>query len=226
MNQIRLDDVFRATLLVQKRNYKDSYDYTQITEHHILRFFAFATVLLKIFHKGLKTYQQPRYNQFAKRLSRFIRHVVQYATDQWEVFKTHQNLEDNAMLERLQVEYDAFFLRATYYLYSSQKLGAWQFLAVVPYHIVSKKALWKLYYFLHESDSSAENILVSRDFEDYEEKIWEVAMRNQFEEKLGSLSDAETYYLLNTFANMALARGKCDMDFIEAATVDLLQVSH
>lgn len=224
MNQLRLDDVFRATLLVQKRNYKDHYDHTQLTEHHVLRFFAFATVLLKIFYRGLKTYQQSRYNQFAKRLSRFIRHVVQYATDQWEIFKKHQKLEDDAMLERLQVEYDAFFLRATYYLYSSQKLGAWQFLAVIPYHIVTKKTLWKLYYFLHDSDGSAENILVSPECENYAGKLWEGAMRSQFEEKLGQQSDVETYYLLNTFANMALARERDDMDFIEAATVDLLQV--
>lgn len=224
MNQLRLDDVFRATLLVQRRNYKDYYDHTQVTEHHILRFFAFATVLLKILHRGLKTHQQPRYNQFGKRLSRLIRHVVQYATDQWEIFKNHQKLDDTAMLERLQVEYDAFFLRATYYLYSSQKLGAWQFLAVIPYHIISKKALWKLYYFLHDSDSAAENILVSSEVDDYEEKLWESATRIQFEEKLGSLSDPEIYYLLNTFANMALARDTCDMDFIHTSTLDLLHV--
>lgn len=224
MNQLRFDDVFRATLMVQHRNYKDHYVLEKISEHHVLRFFAFATVLTKIFHRGLRTYQQARYNQFAKRLSRFIRHVVQYATDQWEIFKNNQKLEDEAMLQRLQVEYDALFLRAAYYLYSSQKLGAWQFLAVVPYHIVSEKALWKLYYFLHDSDSSAENILISPDTENYEGRLWETAMRNQFEEKLGLLSDAEIYYLLNTFANMALARSKTDMDFIEAATVDLLQV--
>lgn len=224
INQLRLDDVFRATLLVHRRNYKDHYDPDRITEHHILRFFAFAAVLLRIFHRGLGTYQQARYNQFAKRLSRLVRHLVQYATDQWEIFKGGAKLEDAAMLERLQVEYDAFFLRGAYYLYSSQKLGAWQFLAVVPYHVVSKRTLWKLYYFLHDSDSSAENILVSPEMEDYEGKLWETAMRSQFEEKLASLSDAEIYYLLNTFANMALARDKCDMDFIEAAAVDLLQV--
>lgn len=136
-----------------------------------------------------------------------------------------QDVEDKAMLERLQVEYDAFFLRAIYCLYSSHKLAAWQFLAVIPYNMVTLKTLWKIFYFLHSSDNQAENILNPLDDEDYSKKIWEKDLRSQFEEKLGVLEDGEVYYLLNTFANMALARSEDDMDFIYSATVDLLQVS-
>ncbi|XP_028134145.1 ectopic P granules protein 5 homolog isoform X1 [Diabrotica virgifera virgifera] len=223
LNQLPLDDLFRNMLVIKQKNFQDVYDVAAVTEHHILRYLAFSTVVLRILHKGIKTYDQPRYNQFSKRLSRFIRHVAQYATDQWEQFLKVQKIEDMAMLERLQVEYDAFFLRAIYYLYSSQKLGAWQFLAVVPYNMVSLKGLWKIFYFLHSVDSHAVDIL-NRATEDYRKKIWESELRSQFEEKLGTLEDAEVYYLLNTFANMALARDKEDMDFIFSATVDLLKV--
>lgn len=153
-----------------------------------------------------------------------IRHVVQYATDQWEYFKKNGKLEDGAMMQRLQVEYDSFFLRATYYLFSSQKLGAWQFLAVVPYHMVSENVLWKLFYFFHDSNSSYETVLLHNAIGDLKEKLWHLAVRNQFEEKLETLSEAEIYYLLNTFANMALARKEEEMDFIKAIMVDLLQV--
>lgn len=128
------------------------------------------------------------------------------------------------MLERLQVEYDAFFLRAIYYLYSSQKLGAWQFLAVVPYHMVSLKTLWKIYYFLHSNDIHTEAILNPLVDEEYSKEIGEPELRAQFEEKLGGLEDDEIYYLLNTFANMALARSQEDIDFIYSATVGLLKV--
>ncbi|KAJ8949814.1 hypothetical protein NQ318_000512 [Aromia moschata] len=224
LNQLPLDDLFRDVLLIHRRDYQDIYDVSCITEYHILRFLAFSTVLLKIIYTGIQTYDQPRYNQFSKRLSRFIRHVAQYATDQWEQFLKIQSLEDKAMLERLQVEYDAFFLRTIYYLYSSQKLGAWQFLAVVPYHMVTLATLWKIFYFLHSSDRQAKDILNPLADEDYSKKIWEEELRAQFEEKLGSLEDAEVYYLLNTFANMALAREDKDVDFIYAATVDLLRV--
>jgi hypothetical protein len=57
---------------------------------------------------------------------------------------------DPAMLRRLQTEYDALFLRATRCIFSSQRLGAWQFLAVIPYNTVSISTLWRLFYSLHE----------------------------------------------------------------------------
>ncbi|KAK9871045.1 hypothetical protein WA026_010003 [Henosepilachna vigintioctopunctata] len=167
VNQIPLDQLFRALLLVKHNNSEDFYVDNLITENHIMRFFAFSTTFLKIINKGLQTYSQPRYNQFSKRLSRFIRHIVQYASDQWDRFKMKQHMDDSAMLKRLQVEYDSFFLRAVYYLYSSQKLGAWQFLAVVPYNLISINTLWKIFYFLHDSDVSAKELLTPSNAKDF-----------------------------------------------------------
>ncbi|CAH1956914.1 unnamed protein product [Acanthoscelides obtectus] len=224
LNQLPLDDMFRSILLVKKRDFKDTLNPNDITENHILRLLAFSSVLLRIIHRGMKIYSQPRYNQFSKRLSRFIRHITQYATDLWELFLKMHTLDDKAMLQRLQVEYDSFFLRAIYSLYSSQKLGAWQFLAVIPYNMVTLKVLWKIFYFLHGIDTKAEFILDMSDQTDYSAKIWEDELRIQFEEKLSSLEDAETYYLLNTFANMALARTEVDMEFIQTAMIDLLKI--
>ncbi|KAF2894637.1 hypothetical protein ILUMI_11535 [Ignelater luminosus] len=224
MNQLPIDNLFRATMLINHRDGQDCYDSKQVTEHHLLRFLAFCTVLLKILRQGLRTYDNPRYHQFSKRLCRFIRHIVQYATDQWEQFQKSHHLEDAAMVERLQVEYDAFFLRATYYLYSSQKLGAWQFLAVVPYHMASISTLWRIFYLLHNSDTSIEIILDPTDGTDFQQKLKDESLRSQFEDRLSTLDVAESYYLLNTFANMALARKEIDMEFIKAALMDLLQV--
>lgn len=51
----------------------------------MLRYLAFSSVFLRIVRQGLDTYCLPKYNQFCKRLSRVIRHIVQYATDQWEI---------------------------------------------------------------------------------------------------------------------------------------------
>ncbi|XP_063908736.1 ectopic P granules protein 5 homolog [Zophobas morio] len=224
LTQLPLENLFRNVLLVDRKNFENCYDFSKVTQHHILRFLSFGTVLLKIIDKGLRTYDQSRYNQFSKRLSRMIRHVVQYATDQWEQFRKVPNFDDPAMMERLQVEYDAFFLRAIYYLYTSQRLGAWQFLAVIPYNLITIKTAWKIFYFLHDSDLCAQEILKPEDDVDYREKLWLGAFRSQFEDKLASLADDELYYLLNTFANMALERESEDRDFIETATRDLLQV--
>lgn len=66
---------------------RDLYDVRRVTEHHILRLFAFATLFVRLLRQGLRTYDSPRYRQFAKRLGRLIRHTVQYASDVWEGFR-------------------------------------------------------------------------------------------------------------------------------------------
>jgi hypothetical protein len=38
------------------------------------------------------------------------------------------------------------------------------------------------------------------------------------------MPEAEVYFLLNTFANMAIARGSEDSDFILTVTLDLFRV--
>ena len=53
------------------------------------------------------------------------------------------------MLARLQIEYDCFFLRATLCIFSSRRFGAWQYLAAIPYHLISFNTLWQLFYTLH-----------------------------------------------------------------------------
>jgi len=50
-------------------------------------------------------------------------------------------------------------------------------------------------------------------------------LQQQFEEKLTAMPDAESFYLLTTFANMAMARSDpADRSFVHAATLDLFQV--
>ena len=202
---------------------QDYYDEKCLNEHHILRFFAFSTIVLKILGTGLLTYTQFRYNQFSKRLCRLIRHIVQYASDQWEFFKKNNRSTDEAMLQRLQIEYDSFFLRCAYYLYISKKTGAWQFLAVIPYNLLSIDTLWKMFYFLHLDDIS-EVMIEGINSVDYREKLWNPLVRNQFEDMFNKLDDSESYYLISVFANMALCRDHIDMEFIEAAVYDLLLV--
>ncbi|XP_045481046.1 ectopic P granules protein 5 homolog [Harmonia axyridis] len=221
LNQLPLGSLFRALSLLKQRHNLDHYA-DQLTEQHILRFFAFSTLLLRIINKGLHTYNQPRYNQFAKRLSRLILHLVQYATDLWERFCSTQTIDDSAMMQRLQVEYDAFFFRAVYCLYSSQKLGAWQFLAVVPYNLVSSVTLWKIFFLLHGFNVEEQELFSSTNLRDFRARFDKEEFKDQFLDKLITLPDGEIYYLLNTFANIALAR--TEEELIIAATMDLLLI--
>lgn len=91
LHQIPLDKLFEHALYIEHdsdRDYKQ--DRTSITEHHMLRIFAFSTVIVRVLKKGLKTYDSPRYRQLAKRLSALIRDVVQYASDLWESFDKNE----------------------------------------------------------------------------------------------------------------------------------------
>lgn len=91
LHQIPFEKLFRLILFV---NQKGNYDYVQesnlVTEHHMLKIFAFSSILATLLRHGLKTYDSPRYRQLAKRLSAIIRDVVQYASDQWEAFDRNQ----------------------------------------------------------------------------------------------------------------------------------------
>ncbi|KZC09302.1 Ectopic P granules protein 5 like protein, partial [Dufourea novaeangliae] len=90
LNQIPFNKVFKHILYIQCQN--DGYHQNKnfITHHHMLRLFAFFTIIVKLLRQGLKTYDSPRYRQLAKRLCALIRDIVQYTSDQWEEFNKTQ----------------------------------------------------------------------------------------------------------------------------------------
>ncbi|XP_012225114.2 ectopic P granules protein 5 homolog isoform X2 [Linepithema humile] len=223
LHQIPLDWLFEQVLFIQRQNDRYEQEGNAITDHHMLRLFAFYTVLVRLLRQGLKTYDSPRYRQLAKRLSALIRDVVQYASDQWEAFDTSQ-VTDESMLLKLQMEYDCFFLRAILCIFSSRRLGAWQYLAAIPYNIISSTTLWHIFYILH-TDSTANDIIISNmSVSDWEAELSCSELHKQFEEKLGNMPGDESYFLLTTFANMAMARGYKDYDFVRTTTIDLFQI--
>lgn len=52
-------------------------------------------------------------------------------------------------MKKLQLEFDCFFLRAVLCIFSSRRLGAWQYLASLPYDLISSNTLWQIFYILH-----------------------------------------------------------------------------
>ncbi|XP_066590073.1 ectopic P granules protein 5 homolog isoform X2 [Prorops nasuta] len=223
LHQIPLNKLFEHALFIQRQNDKYEQEKKAITDHHMLRVFAFSTALVRILKQGLKTYDSPRYRQLAKRLSALIRDIVQYASDQWEIFDKSQVFEESKLL-KLQLEYDCFFLRATMCIFSSRRLGAWQYLAAIPYHIISSDALWQIFYTLHTDTSAVETMATNVSPLNWMEELTCSRLSKQFEDKLCKMPGDESYFLLTTFANMAMARGLEDYDFIRATTLDLFQI--
>ncbi|XP_063978440.1 ectopic P granules protein 5 homolog isoform X2 [Diachasmimorpha longicaudata] len=223
LNQIPLDKLFEQVLLIEKMEEGYRQDVRGITEPHMLKIFAFFTVVVRLFKQGLRTYDSPRYRQLAKRLSALIRDVVQYTSDQWEAFDKTQ-ISDQSMQVRLQTEYDCFFLRATMCIFSSRRLGAWQYLAAIPYQNVSIHTLWYIFYALHKDTISMDPVPNDVSPLELETELSSAEIRKQFEEKLIDMPGDESYFLLTTFANMAMARGLKDYDFIRATTIDLFEI--
>lgn len=66
-----------------------------------------------------------------------------------KIFSTNTNItKDQNTCNRIQIEYDAFVLRASCYIYKSRFLGAWQYLAILPFGDLFIENAWKLYYSL------------------------------------------------------------------------------
>ncbi|KZC09301.1 Ectopic P granules protein 5 like protein, partial [Dufourea novaeangliae] len=59
---------------------------------------------------------------------------------------------------------------------------------------------------------------------DWENELNCPQLRKHFEEKLSNMLGDESYFLLTTFANMAMARVDKDYDFVRATTIDLFQI--
>lgn len=97
LHQVPLDKIFEQVLFIQCQNNRYHQEENAITDHHMLRLFAFYTALVRLLKQGLKTYDSPRYRQLAKRLSALIRDVVQYASDQWEAFDKSQVCRKNTV---------------------------------------------------------------------------------------------------------------------------------
>ncbi|KAH0560783.1 ectopic P granules protein 5 homolog isoform X1 [Cotesia glomerata] len=219
LNQIPMDKLFSQVLLIEETDSGFVQDTKGITEQHMLRVIAFAITLLRLFRQGLKTYDSPRYRQLAKRLSALIRDCVQYVSDQWEAFD--KSADRSTTIERIQLEYDWFFIRATMCVFSSRRLGAWQYLAAIPYHLISSSALWNIFYCLHKVQDN-EDLQQVDCLSDWEAET--SGLLKQFEEKLIEMPGDESYFLLTTFANMAMARSFKDYDFIRATTIDLFRI--
>jgi len=225
LNQIPVHQMFRYVLRIEERDGKDQYDVTMSSQQSILKLYAFSTQFVYLLREGLKTFNTPRYRQFAKRLGRLIRHTVHYVSDHWENFKNHNKSKLNtAMFQRLQLEYDCFFLRATKCIFSSLKLGIWQYLADIPYGTISAGMLWRIFYVLHLDYQEESHSDFGSEINNWMEVLSSPDLQIQFEEKCSDAEESELFFLLSAFANMAMSRKKEEDIFIKRSVMDLFYI--
>ena len=67
------ENLFRYVLRIEEKDAKDCYDITKSNQNSMLKLFAFCTQFVYLLREGLKTFNTPKYRQFAKRLGSIIR---------------------------------------------------------------------------------------------------------------------------------------------------------
>lgn len=119
LNQFPFEALFRYLLRIEKG--VEVYDAKHFTTTSFFKLFAFGTQFINLLKSGLELFGHPSYRQLAKRLGHIIKHTLEYISDHWErFFQSHQgHPEEMAILNRIEVEYNNFFLRSTKVIFVS-----------------------------------------------------------------------------------------------------------
>lgn len=100
----------------------------------------------------------------------------------------------------------------------------WQYLAVIPYHLVNEDVLWHslaIYHFV--DDATLQSLRQKPNFRNQiEGKLKSSDFSSSFEDTLSGLPDTEVMFLLTTFANMATSTPS--PRFIELIVSELLSI--
>lgn len=74
----------------------------------------------------------------------------------YDIFReryTQRSIVDSDTLNRLQTEYDEFLLRVVCTLYTTHNKIGWQYLATLPFNMITSQTLWNLYQYLLHTNS-------------------------------------------------------------------------
>ena len=100
-------------------------------EFIMLKLLTIGTIIIKTYQIGLETYDSIQFGNLIEYLSSQIRRTVVILSDQWTEFKCRLRGVDDALLMRLQVEYDNFILRSILIILELRQSGIWRHLSQV-----------------------------------------------------------------------------------------------
>lgn len=248
-DQFPFTSLFQYLLLegLEQLDGNNGYSVEKVSSHGMLTLVAFCSRLVELLGAGFSTFKLARYREFVKRLGRTVRYVVHLVSDHWLAYRHYREESGDSWtevsgpslpgqsvhsLQRIQVEMDSFLIRATKWILSSHKLGAWQFLADMPFETVSLEAVWKIFWLIHSNHlpiTSEE--LISRGLgqvSGLKDILKDPDYREQFIDNIMRIPLSEAIFLFTTFTNMARARDfsrPTDYEFIETVVFELMEVS-
>jgi len=100
-------------------------------EYIMLKLLTIGTIIIKTYQIGLETFNSIQYGSLIEYLSSQLRRTVIILSEKWTEFKNRLRGIDDALLMRLQVEYDNFILRSILIILELRQSGIWRHLSRV-----------------------------------------------------------------------------------------------
>ncbi|RWS06065.1 ectopic P granules protein 5-like protein [Dinothrombium tinctorium] len=234
LQQVPFEDILRY--ITRKPNMDESsasslsgsVSHCQMSEIYMLKLLSISTKLIQILRQGLLTFNCMRFRTLTDYITSLIRKTVCAVSQFWQKCKRTVISEDQAMLLRLQVEYDHFILRSVVSILSSQRYGIWKFVSVIPFDGVTESMMWHIVWVFYNNGRDEIDELgglcpyLSDAY--WRAKFNEPAMKYLFQEKLPSLSASESECLLKSLANMIKSRSSNEIEFVNTIAVEMFEM--
>ncbi|XP_015788920.1 ectopic P granules protein 5 homolog [Tetranychus urticae] len=200
----------------------------EYSELSMLKLLAISTKMVQILRQGLSTFNCMRFRTLTDYITLAIRKTVNSVSKFWQACKGSFN-QDDALVLRLQVEYDHFILRSVVTILSCQRFGVWKFVSVIPFAGVTESMMWHIVWVFYNNGRDEIDELggLCPYFSDsyWKSKFNEPAMKFLFREKLPSLSSTEAECLLRSLGNMIKSRNNEEIEFVNTIATEMFEIS-
>lgn len=195
----------------------------EVSEVAMLKLLAVATRIIKILRQGLITFNCIQFKALTEYITLLIKTTVKGVASFWNHCQENIQSDDQALLLRLQVEYDHFILRTTTTILQCQRFGSWKFMSVIPFKGVTEAMMWHILWVFYNNGQDDEGL--SSYASDWKAKFDEPSVKLLLRDKLASLSTSECHSLLESLANMVKSRDCNERDFTTRVTNEMLELS-
>lgn len=229
--QIPFEDLLKF-LTEGLQNQPDDYDGFVFGEHSelsILKLISVSTQIIRILRQGLLTFNCMKFKTLSDYITLMIEKTVNSVCDFWMKCKNSFSTSDQALILRIQVEYDHFILRSVATILSCQKYGVWKFISVIPFDGITESMIWHIVWvFYNGRDEVDELDGLAPYFSDsyWKSKFNEKSVKLLFKEKLPNLSFNELENLIRSLGNMIKSRaGYEESEFVKTVAIDMFEIS-
>lgn len=207
---------------------EEGFRFGEYSEIAMLKLLAISTQIIQILRQGLLSFNCMKFKSLSDHITILIKKTILSVCGFWQQCKAKLHSQDQALILRIQVEYDHFILRSVVTILSSQKYGVWKFISVIPFEGITESMMWHiLWVFYNGRDEIDELGGLCPYFSDayWKAKFNEPGTKALFREKLPNLSQSELECLLRSLGNMIKSRKVKEIDFIRTIVEEMFEIS-